>query len=82
MCDDSPKMMQPISSSSRLKAIPSTPPVNSNSSFAIARGRPFTRAMPSPASMTRPTSSRSDEGLYSSTLRRKASAMVFGSKSS
>ena len=73
-------MMQPISSSSRLNARPSTPPGNSSSSLAIARGSPFTRAMPSPASTTRPTSSRSTEGVKPSTFLRSASAMSFGSK--
>jgi hypothetical protein len=59
----SPKTMQPISSSSRLKAMPSRPPGNSRSSLAIARGRPETRAMPSPDSITRPTSSRETVGV-------------------
>src|SRR5262245_9744637 len=77
---DSPRTMQPIWSSSRLNARPSTPPGNSSSSLAIARGRPLTCAMPSPASTTRPTSSRSTEGLKLSTLRRNASAMALGSR--
>ena len=78
--EDSPRMMQPISSSSRLNARPSTPPGNSSSSLAIAPGSPFTRAMPSPASTTRPTSSRSTEGVKLSTFLRRASAISFGSK--
>src|SRR3954451_5912310 len=78
----SPKMMQPISASSRLKATPSRPPGNSSSSFAIVRGRPATRAMPSPVSMTRPTSSRSTDGFQLSTFLRRAAAMVWGSISS
>src|SRR5262245_26683518 len=77
---DSPRTMQPIWSSSRLNARPSTPPGNSSNSFAIARGRPLTCAMPSPASTTRPTSSRSTEGVKLSTLRRNASAMALGSR--
>src|SRR3954451_9786520 len=75
----SPKMMQPISASSRLNATPSSPPGNSSSSLAIVRGRPATRAMPSPVSMTRPTSSRSTEGFQLSTFFRRAAAMVWGS---
>ena len=38
--------------------MPSVPSSNSSSSLAIAEGRPLTRAMPSPASATVPTSSR------------------------
>src|SRR5581483_2011666 len=79
MWEASPRITQPISSRSRLKARPSTPPGNSSSSFAMARGRPFTRAMPSPASTTRPTSSRSTEGFQLSTFLRSASAMLSGS---
>src|SRR5215213_10602737 len=75
----SPKMMQPISVSSRLKATPSSPLGNSSSSLAIVRGRPDTRAMPSPVSMTRPTSSRSTDGVQPSTFLRSASAMTLGS---
>src|SRR3954470_12710087 len=75
----SPKMMQPISASSRLNATPSSPPGNSSSSLAIVRGRPATRAMPSPVSMTRPTSSRSTDGVQLSTFLRSASAMTLGS---
>ena len=37
---------------------PSTPPANSSSSLVIAEGRPSTWAMPSPVSVTVPTSSR------------------------
>src|SRR5581483_5841468 len=79
MWEASPRITQPISSRSRLNARPSTPPGNSSSSFAIARGRPFTRAMPSPASTTRPTSSRSTDGFQLSTFLRSASAMLSGS---
>src|SRR5689334_506835 len=75
----SPKMMHPISASSRLNATPSRPPGNSSSSLAIVRGRPATRAMPSPVSMTRPTSSRSTDGFQLSTFLRSAAAMVWGS---
>src|SRR5262245_54249285 len=77
---DSPSTMQPIWSSSRLNARPSTPPGNSSSSLAIALGRPLTCAMPSPASTTRPTCSRSTEGVKLSTLRRNASAILLGSR--
>src|SRR3990170_3147604 len=80
ICEASPRMMQPISSSSRLEARPRTPPGNSSSSLDIARGSPWTRAIPSPVSITRPTSSRATEGFQLSTLRRKASAMLSGSK--
>ena len=76
---ESPKMMQPISYSSRLKAMPSRPPGNSSSSLAIVRGSPETRAMPSPTSITRPTSSRSTLGSQLSTFLRRASAMLAGS---
>ena len=37
--------------------MPSVPSSNSSSSLAMAEGRPATRAMPSPASATVPTSS-------------------------
>ena len=62
MWEDSPRITQPISSSSRFSARPSTPPGNSSSSFAMARGRPCTRAIPSPVSTTRPISPRSTLG--------------------
>ena len=42
--------------------MPSTPPSNSSSSFVIAEGSPSTRAMPSPVSVTVPTSSRETSG--------------------
>src|SRR5947207_4720330 len=51
-------MMTPTEFSSRLKATPRTPAlVNSTISPAMTPDRPYTRAMPSPTSSTRPTSS-------------------------
>src|SRR4051812_50048355 len=50
-------MMRPTAFSSRLNASPRTPVrVNSTSSPAMTLARPYTRAMPSPTSSTRPTS--------------------------
>jgi hypothetical protein len=48
----------PISRTSRFSARPRVPSSNSRSSLAIAEGRPETRAIPSPDSVTVPTSSR------------------------
>ena len=76
---DSPRMMHPISSTSRLNASPKIPPGNSRSSFAMAPGSPWTRATPSAVSVTRPTSPRSTVGVQLSTFRRSASAMLAGS---
>src|SRR5919108_99923 len=45
----------------------------------MAPGSPRTRAMPSPVSSTRPTSSRSVSGSKASTCLRSASAMAWGS---
>src|SRR2546430_13947969 len=73
-------MMPPISSSLRLNASPRRPPGNSSSSFAIAWGSLDPRAIPSPDSMTRPTSSRSIDGLQLSTFLRSASAIEAGSR--
>ena len=42
---------------------------NSSISFAMHAGSPVTRAMPSPTSSTRPTSSRSSDGLKSVDVR-------------
>src|SRR2546426_4581588 len=76
----SSRITQPIRSSSRFDARPSLPPGNSSSSLAMVRGSPMTTAMPAPASRTRPTSSRSTEGLYFSIALRRASAISSGSK--
>ena len=57
MPSKSPRMTTPISRVSRFSAMPSVPSSNSSSSLAIADGRPATRAMPSPAVATVPTSS-------------------------
>ena len=55
------------------------PSSNSSSSFAMAEGSPSTRAMPSPHSVTVPTSSRSaPAGSYSSTNRASASRISSG----
>src|SRR5207247_4522280 len=78
MVSASPSKMQPIESSSRLKAMPSMPPGNSSSSFAIAPGRPSTVATPSPVVVSRPTCSRSRVGSKPSTYLRSAAAMSFG----
>src|SRR5262245_50622305 len=70
----SPRRTHAISRTSRLRATPSTPPGNSSSSLAMADGSPSTRAIPSPASVTRPTSSRvARSGRYDSTYLRSAS---------
>src|SRR5687768_16453452 len=79
MCEASPSTMHPISPTSRLNASPRTPPGNSSSSLAIAPGKPDTRAIPSPASITRPSSPRSTDGVQLSTCLRRASAMSFES---
>ena len=43
--------------------MPSTPPWNSSSSLTDAMGRPETRAMPSPTSITRPTWAAAIDGV-------------------
>src|SRR5580700_2950496 len=76
---NSPRMTTPISRTSRLSARPRTPFSNTSSSLAMAEGRPSTRAMPSPASMTVPTSSRAaPAGSYSWTKRDSASRISSG----
>src|SRR5918996_6007189 len=55
----SPKRATPTLSSSRLKAMPTTPCSNSSSSSATQFSSPCTRAMPSPIWRTLPTSERS-----------------------
>ena len=67
--DPSPRRTTPISRTSRLRATPSRPPSNSRSSLVIAECKPSTRAMPSPVSITRPTSSRAVVGEYDWTFR-------------
>ena len=52
----SPRRTAPTPSSSRFSAMPVTPPSNSRSSFAPTPDRPCARAMPSPTSITVPTS--------------------------
>src|SRR5215211_2489041 len=74
----SPKTTQPISRTSRLRAMPSRPPGNSSSSRAMVEGMPSTRAMPSPVSVTRPTSSRVTEGRKDSTCFLSAAAISSG----
>ncbi len=76
--EPSPRRTTPISRTSRLRATPSRPPSNSSSSLVIAEWRPSTRAMPSPVSMTRPTSSRAVPGEYAATFRSIASRISSG----
>src|SRR6266511_499713 len=78
MPEASPKTTQPISRTSRLRAMPSRPPRNSSSSRAMVEGIPSTRAMPSPVSTTRPTSSRVTVGRNDSTWRFSAAAISSG----
>ena len=76
---NSPRMTTPISRTSRLSARPRTPFSNTSSSLAMAEGRPSTRAMPSPHSMTVPISSRAaPSGSYSWTKRASASRISSG----
>src|SRR6185312_13135106 len=76
---NSPRMTTPISRTSRLSARPRTPFSNSSSSLAMAEGRPSTRAMPSPHSMTVPISSReAPSGSYSWTKCASASRISSG----
>ena len=76
---NSPRMTTPISRMSRLSAMPRTPFSNSSSSLAMAEGRPSTRAMPSPHSVTMPISSREAlSGSYSVTKRASASRISSG----
>ena len=76
---NSPRMTTPISRTSRLSARPRMPFSNTSSSLAIAEGRPSTRAMPSPHSMTVPISSReAPSGSYSWTKRASASRISSG----
>src|SRR5688572_16645840 len=67
MPEKSPRTTTPTSRTSRFRARPRTPLSNSSSSLVMTEGRPSTRAMPSPASVTMPTSSREMSGLYSVT---------------
>ncbi len=76
--DASPRSTQPISRISRLSAMPSSPPSNSSSSLVIAEWSPSTRAIPSPVSRTRPTSSRAVAGEYAATFRSIASRISSG----
>ena len=76
---NSPRITTPISRTSRLRARPRTPFSNSSSSLAMAEGSPSTRAMPSPHSVTVPTSSReAPSGSYSWTKRASASRISSG----
>src|SRR4051794_3193458 len=67
MPEKSPRITTPTSRTSRFRARPRTPLSNSSSSLVMTDGSPSTRAMPSPASVTVPTSSREMSGLYSVT---------------
>ena len=67
--EGSPKRTAPISETSKLRATPNSPPSNSSNSLVIADGKPSTRAIPSPVSATRPTSSLEVFGLKLATLR-------------
>src|SRR5207247_10413542 len=58
---------------------PRMPPGNSRSSLAMVPGSPSTRAMPSPATVPAPTSSRVTFGLNDSTCFFSASAISSGS---
>src|SRR6266511_5465121 len=78
MPEASPKTTQPISRTSRLSAVPRRPPGNSSSSRAMVEGIPSTMAMPSPVSVTRPTSSRVTVGRNDSTCFLRAAAMSSG----
>ena len=85
----SPNTTAPIDSSSRFNARPMVPSSNSSSSFTAQSGRPDTRAIPSPTSVTRPTVRASYDGskpsrfffsaLAMSPALRVSSAMVSGS---
>src|SRR4051812_14039831 len=71
--------MAPISRSSRLRARPRVPSSNFSSSLAMAEGRPSTLAMPSPAKVTVPTSSReAASGWYDWTKFSSASRISSG----
>src|SRR5215469_1236948 len=75
----SPRMTTPISRTSRFSASPRIPPGNSSSSFAIAEGSPSTRAIPSPASATVPTSClEASSGSYAWTKLARASRISSG----
>src|SRR3954467_10374389 len=78
MCWASPRMTQPISRTSRLSAMPRTPPSNSSSSLVMHECRPSTRAMPSPVSVTTPTSSRDAPASYDDTMLSSASRISSG----
>src|SRR3954451_422726 len=78
MCWASPRMTQPISRTSRLSAMPRTPPWNSSSSLVMHECRPSTRAMPSPVSVTTPTSSRDAPASYDDTMLSSASRISSG----
>jgi hypothetical protein len=64
----SPKRAAPTLSSSRLKAMPTTPCSNSSISSATQFSSPCTRAIPSPTCSTVPTSDRSVSTSYCSIL--------------
>ena len=57
----SPKSTRPTLSSSRLSAMPNTPLGNSTNSELMTFSSPLTRAIPSPISMTSPTSDTSTD---------------------
>src|SRR6478735_3528973 len=78
MSEPSPRSTAPISRTSRFSAMPRRPFSNSRSSLVMAECRPSTRAMPSPVSETRPTSSRAASGVKPATLRSIASRISSG----
>src|SRR3954468_24995946 len=63
----SPRTTTPTSRTSRFSARPRTPLSNSSSSVVMTEGSPPTPGMPSPASVTIPTSSRETSGRNSVT---------------
>src|SRR3954454_7913545 len=71
----SPRTTAPIDSSSRFRARPTVPSSNSSNSLTAQSGRPLTRAMPSPTSVTRPTVRASSDGSKPSRFFFSAAAM-------
>ena len=71
----SPSTTAPIEVSSRFRARPIVPSSNSSSSFTPQSGKPLTRAMPSPTSVTRPTVRASSEDSNPSRFFFSAAAM-------
>ena len=67
-----PSTTAPIVSSSRLRARPMVPSANRSISLTAALGRPLTRAMPSPTSLTTPTFDEVTVGVNPSRFWRMA----------